>query len=98
LLFAGECLQIDIDDGNMIKILLIEHDIIDFLNLLDLLDLLDLLNLFDIIATNSDITFKELINFTMLIDHARVFGDDEFNDLMNAEVMKTVLDYRVLVL
>jgi hypothetical protein len=52
--------------------------------------------IFDLFETNDDLLFKELINFTIFMDHARVSGDGEFTDLTDAEVMKSVLDYRVL--
>jgi hypothetical protein len=105
-IIVGECIQIDRDGGNMMKILLIEHetsDFLDFIDFIDFIDFLDFLDLLDLITTNSDLTFKEMIIFRMLFDLASVFGDDEFNDLMidaeammDAEVMKTVLGYRVL--
>jgi hypothetical protein len=83
----GECLQIDLDGGNMIKCWLIEYEILDILHLLHLLHLL---------ATNNNLSFKELINFMMFIDHAKVSGDDEFTDLTDAELMKSVTGYQVL--
>jgi hypothetical protein len=76
----------------MIKFWSIEHKILD---LLDLINLLNLLNLLDLLETNDDLQFKELINFMIFIDHARVSGDDKFTDLKDAEMNKSVLGYRV---
>jgi hypothetical protein len=81
-----EFLQIDLDGGNMIKFWLIEHEILDIFDPLDPFDLLypfDLLDLLDLLATDSDLPFKELINFMI------------FDDLNDAEVMKSVFGYRV---
>jgi hypothetical protein len=83
-ILVGECLLIDFDGGNMIKFWLIKHEILDILNPHDLRDPLDPLDPRDILAADSDLPFKELINFTI------------FDDLTDSEVMKSVLDYRVL--
>jgi hypothetical protein len=56
---------------------LIKHEI------LDILDPLDPLDTHDLLATDSDLPFKDLINFTI------------FDDLTDSEVMKSVLGYRV---
>jgi hypothetical protein len=89
-ILADGCLQIDLDVGNMIKFCSIEHEILDLLDLIDpfdLLDPLDLIDPFDLLETNDNLQFKELINFMIFIDHARVSDDDEFTYFMDDEVM-----------
>jgi hypothetical protein len=72
---------------------LIKHEILDILdprdplNPLDTLDTLDIRDIHDtrdtrdLLAADSDLPFKELINFTI------------FDDLTDSEVMKPVLGY-----
>jgi hypothetical protein len=89
-ILVAECLRIDLDSVNMIKFWLIEHkilDIPDIPNIIDIhdpLDPLDLLDLLDLLATDSDLPFKDLINFTI------------FDNLIDSEVTKSVLGYRIL--
>jgi hypothetical protein len=63
---------------------LIKHEILDILDVLDILDILDPLDTYDLLAADSDLPFKELINFIII------------DDLTDSEVMKSVLGYRVL--
>jgi hypothetical protein len=81
-ILVAECLRIDFDGGNMIKFWLIEHEILDISGILDTRDLLAADS--DLLATDSDFPFKELINFTI------------FDDLTDSEVMKSVIGYRAL--
>jgi hypothetical protein len=98
-ILVGECLRIDLDGWNMIKFWLIEHEFLDVLDILDILDprdprdsldplgplnFLDLLDLLDLLATDSDLPFKEMINFMI------------FDNLTDAEVIKSVFSYRIL--
>jgi hypothetical protein len=95
-ILVAECLRIDLDGGNMIKFWLIKHEILDIFDILDsrdsrdahdardTLDTRDHLHTRDLLAADSDLPFKELINFTM------------FDDLTDSEVMKSVLGYQVL--
>jgi hypothetical protein len=83
-ILVAQCLQIDFDGENMIKLWLIKHEILDILDILDSRDTRDPLDTRDLLATDSDLPFKDLINFTI------------FDDLTDSEVMKSVLGYRVL--
>jgi hypothetical protein len=65
-ILVAECLRIDFDGENMIKFWLIKHEIFDIIDIIDARDLL---------AADSDLPFKELINFTI------------FNDLTDSEVI-----------
>jgi hypothetical protein len=83
-ILVAKCLRIDFDGESMIKFWLIEHEILEILDPRDLRDLRDPRDPLDLLATDSDLPFKELINFTI------------FDDLTDAEVMKSVIGYRVL--
>jgi hypothetical protein len=65
----------------MIKFWLIKHEILD---IIDPSDPLDTSYTRDLLAADSDLPFKKLINFSI------------FDDLTDFEVMKSVLSYRIL--